>query len=85
MAGKQLWEQRANHVGRGVFEQERLRIRMHFSNTELFFRSVSMSSEIELRTQIAYCLSINYSPEVLMNETNFIYKTNKQGQSIYSI
>lgn len=41
--------------------------------------------EIELRTQIAYCLSINYGPEVLMNETNFIYKTNKQGQSIYSI
>lgn len=28
MAGKQLWEQRANHVGRGVFEQERLRIKL---------------------------------------------------------
>ena len=41
--------------------------------------------EIELRTQIAYCLSIKYGPEVLMNEANFIYKTNKQGQSIYSI
>lgn len=41
--------------------------------------------EIELRTQIAYYLSIKYGPEVLMNETNFIYKTNKQGQSIYSI
>lgn len=41
--------------------------------------------EIELRTQIAYCLSIKYGPEALMNEANFIYKTNKQGQSIYSI
>lgn len=41
--------------------------------------------EIELRTQIAYYLSIKYGPEVLMSETNFIYKTNKQGQSIYSI
>ncbi len=41
--------------------------------------------EIELRTQIAYYLSIKYGPEVLMNEANFIYKTNKQGQSIYSI
>lgn len=41
--------------------------------------------EIELRTQIAYCLSIKYGPEVLMSETNFVYKTNKQGQSIYSI
>lgn len=26
--------------------------------------------EIELRTQIAYCLSIKYGPEVLTNETN---------------
>lgn len=41
--------------------------------------------EIELRTQIAYYLSIKYGPGVLMSETNFIYKTNKQGQSIYSI
>lgn len=41
--------------------------------------------EIELRTQIAYCLSIKYGPDVLMSETNFVYKTNKQGQSIYSI
>lgn len=41
--------------------------------------------EIELRTQIAYYLSIKYGPDVLMSETNFVYKTNKQGQSIYSI
>ncbi|MFU0463970.1 Abi family protein, partial [Gardnerella vaginalis] len=41
--------------------------------------------EIELRTQIAYYLSIKYGPEVLMSETNFVCKTNKQGQSIYSI
>lgn len=41
--------------------------------------------EIELRTQITYYLSIKYGPEVLMSETNFVYKTNKQGQSIYSI
>ena len=41
--------------------------------------------EIELRTQIAYYLSIKYGPEALMSETNFVYKTNKQGQSIYSI
>ncbi|KXA19331.1 Abi family protein [Gardnerella vaginalis] len=41
--------------------------------------------EIELRTQIVYYLSIKYGPEVLMSETNFVCKTNKQGQSIYSI
>ena len=41
--------------------------------------------EIELRTQIAYHLSIKYGPDVLMHENNFIYKTNKEGKSIYSI
>ncbi len=41
--------------------------------------------EIELRTQIAYHLSIKYGSDVLMNENNFINKTNKDGQSIYSI
>lgn len=41
--------------------------------------------EIELRTQIAYHLAINYGPDVLSNENNFIYKINKEGQTIYSI
>lgn len=41
--------------------------------------------EIEIRTQIAYHLSIKYGSDVLMNEKNFIHKTNKDGQSIYSI
>ena len=41
--------------------------------------------EIELRTQIAYHLSITYGSDVLMHEDNFIYKTNKEGQTIYSI
>ena len=41
--------------------------------------------EIELRTQIAYHLAINYGPDVLNKENNFIYKTNKAGHPIYSI
>lgn len=41
--------------------------------------------EIELRTQIAYHLSVKYGSDVLMNESNFIYKTNKDGKTIYSI
>ncbi|MCI6157766.1 MAG: Abi family protein [Peptoniphilaceae bacterium] len=41
--------------------------------------------EIELRTQIAYHLSVKYGPDVLMNAKNFIYKVNKEGQTIYSI
>lgn len=41
--------------------------------------------EIEFRTQIAYHLSIKYGSDVLMNEDNFIYKANKDGQSIYTI
>lgn len=41
--------------------------------------------EIELRTQIAYHLSIKYGSDVLMHEDNFIRKINKYGQSIYSI
>ena len=41
--------------------------------------------EIELRTQIAYHLSIKYGADVLMSEHNFIHKTNKKGQTIFSI
>src|SRR5699024_2752954 len=41
--------------------------------------------EIELRTQIAYHLSIKYGADALMNKDNFINKTNKEGQTIYSI
>lgn len=41
--------------------------------------------EIEFRTQISYFLSIKYGSDVLMNEKNFINKTNKDGQSIYSL
>ena len=41
--------------------------------------------EIELRTQIAYHLSLKYRPDVLMNENNFIYKENRDGLTIYSI
>lgn len=41
--------------------------------------------EIELRTQIAYHLSNKYGSDALMHENNFIYKTTKEGQSIYSI
>lgn len=41
--------------------------------------------EIELRTQIAYHLSVKYGSDVLMNESNFIYKTNKDGKTIFSI
>lgn len=41
--------------------------------------------EIELRTQVAYQLSIKYGPDVLTNEDNFIYKRNKEGKTIYSI
>lgn len=41
--------------------------------------------KIELRTQIAYHLSIKYGPDVLMNENNFIHKIDKNGQSVYSI
>lgn len=40
--------------------------------------------EIELRTQIAYYLSIKYGSDVLMKENNFIHKINKDGQTIYS-
>lgn len=41
--------------------------------------------EIEFRTQIAYYLSLTYGPDVLMNENHFVHKTNKEGQTIYSI
>lgn len=41
--------------------------------------------EIEFRTKIAYHLSNKYGPDVLMNEKIFINKTNKKGQTIYSI
>ena len=41
--------------------------------------------EIELRTQIAYHLSLKYGADVLMHENNFIYKANRKGRTIYSI
>lgn len=41
--------------------------------------------EIEFRTQVAYHLSIKYGSDVLMHEDNFIYKINKDNQTIYSI
>ena len=41
--------------------------------------------EIEFRTQIAYHLAIKYGSDALMNEMNFICKTNKDGDTIYSI
>ena len=41
--------------------------------------------EIELRTQIAYHLSVKYGPDVLMNEDYFSKILNKDGQTIYSI
>lgn len=41
--------------------------------------------EIELRTQIAYHLSIKYGSDALIYKDNFIHKTNKAGKSIYSI
>ncbi|MDO5714939.1 MAG: Abi family protein [Tissierellia bacterium] len=41
--------------------------------------------EIELRTQIAYHLSVKYGPDVLMDKNNFVYKTDKDSKSIYSI
>lgn len=41
--------------------------------------------EIELRTQIAYHLAITYGSDALMHAEHFIHKTNKRGQTIYSI
>lgn len=41
--------------------------------------------EIELRTQIAYHLSLKYGSDALLNEKNFIHKTNSNGRTIYSI
>ena len=41
--------------------------------------------EIELRTQITYHLSVKYGADVLMNEINFIHKTDNCNNSIYSI
>lgn len=41
--------------------------------------------EIEFRTQIAYHLSVKYGSDVLIHKDNFVYKTNKDGKTIYSI
>lgn len=41
--------------------------------------------EIELRTQIAYHLSVKYGSDVLMNEDYFSKILNKDGKTIYSI
>ncbi|MGX7072521.1 Abi family protein [Helcococcus kunzii] len=41
--------------------------------------------EIQLRKQIAYHIAMKYGPGGLMNESNFIHKTNKNNVSIYSI
>lgn len=41
--------------------------------------------EIELRTQIAYHLSLKYGSDALLNEKIFIHKTNSNGCTIYSI
>lgn len=41
--------------------------------------------EIEFRTQIAYHLAIKYGSDVLLYESNFISKTNKDDKTIYSM
>lgn len=41
--------------------------------------------EIQLRTQIAYHIAMKYGSGGLMTESNFIHKTNKNNDTIYSI
>ncbi len=41
--------------------------------------------EVQLRTQLSYCISLKYGPEGYMDASNFLNKKNKHEQSIHKI